>query len=135
MARYKPQPTFDARRREAHARFPALFPMDGEPRPPLATGGLHLALAAALGWSPKAAWGFVSNWTMRRGYLEAVAAGGARLGLDGRPAGAVSAAERDHARAALARMRPRRAGGRPTCEGRRRTEARRTAGAGEGAAA
>jgi sRNA-binding protein len=73
--------------------FPLAFTADRwRPHRPLKTG-VHLDLIATDILSQHEAWAALRSYAGRRMYLAAVAAGGARIGLDGEIAGEVTPAE------------------------------------------
>lgn len=84
------------------ARFPALFPAKPSDVRPLALG-IREALAGRLAIDadadPKAIGWALRKWCKREGYKRALARGGDRIGLDGRP---VEPVAEEHRRAALA---------------------------------
>lgn len=71
-----------------HARFPALFPTAAADVRPLALG-IHQTLvdrlASDAGADPKAIGWALRKWCKREGYTRALARGGNRIDLDGRP--------------------------------------------------
>lgn len=84
------------------ARFPALFPGRPSDVRPLALG-IHQALSERLASDadadPKGIGWALRKWCKRKGYKRALARGGDRIGLDGRPVGPIA---EEHRRAALA---------------------------------
>lgn len=89
-----------------NAAYPVLFPKKGRRRPPLKEGILHDIVAA----HREAATAtdiriFLRVWTRSTAYLETVARGGRRYGLDMSPAGSVA---ESHAIEAAQKVRIRR---------------------------
>lgn len=82
------------------ARFPALFPAKPSDVRPLALG-IHEAIASRLASDadPKGIGWALRKWCKREGYKRALARGGDRIDLDGRP---VEPVAEEHRRAALA---------------------------------
>lgn len=105
------------------ARFPALFPAKPSDVRPLALG-IHQALVGRLasesGADPKGIGWALRKWCQREGYKRALARGGNRIDLDGRPVEPVTEEHRRNAlvlvddldadRRAKAQLRPKRRG-------------------------
>jgi ProP effector len=84
--------------------FPATFAAEGwQPHKPLKLG-VHLDLVERGVLLRRECHRVLGRYCQRRAYQSALAAGGARFDLDGKPSGEVSAAEQDHAKGAVARM-------------------------------
>lgn len=91
---------WDERRVRLNELFPEAFPMAGERRPALATG-IDKELARRASMSRRQTRLFLRAWTGRERYLEAVLRGGARVNLDGEPAGEITLAHQIHAQERL----------------------------------
>ncbi|WP_338662600.1 ProQ/FINO family protein [Pararoseomonas sp. SCSIO 73927] len=96
--------TWRADRARLAAVYPAAFPGRNQDRPALSRGIRDQLVATGM-MTRRQAGDFLSEWTRRPRYLQAIVQGGRRVHLDGRPAEHITEGDQRYAARALEQLR------------------------------